>query len=59
MKNFGLSNSKWKFVDISAIDIAAPRSNCILSMNKMNNIFPDFILDNEENALKIAISKYI
>lgn len=39
MGSCGVRNTKWSFVDISQLDIKAPRSNCVLSSEKANNVY--------------------
>lgn len=56
MKLFGYENKNWKFVDLKDIDIKAPRSNCILSIDKLQKMFPDFYIETEENAINMALS---
>lgn len=57
MKMYGLENKNWKFVDITDIDIKAPRSNCVLSIEKLKNMFPDFYIETEESAIDKMLSK--
>ena len=56
MKAYNLENKNWKFVDIKDINIIAPRSNCVLSIDKLNMLFPDFELQSEESAIMQALS---
>lgn len=56
MKLFGYENKNWKFVDLEDIDIKAPRSNCVLSIDKLQKIFPDFYIQTEEAAINMALS---
>lgn len=55
MKSYKLENKNWKFVDIKDINITAPRSNCVLSIDKLKTLFPDFILQTEESAVNQAL----
>lgn len=56
MKKRNIVNENWKFVDIKDINITAPRSNCVLSIDKLKTLFPDFDLQTEESALIKALS---
>jgi len=56
MKRRNIENKNWKFVDIKDINIIAPRSNCVLSIEKLNTLFPDFDLQTEESAIIQALS---
>lgn len=51
-----LINPKWKFVDIEDLDIVAPRSNCVLSISKLQQMFPDFCISTESEAVEKALS---
>lgn len=55
MKVFGMENKNWEFVDIKDINIKAPRSNCVLSMEKFNKMFPDFYVETEEDAIDMIL----
>lgn len=57
MRSYGVKNNMWKFVDIADINITAPRSNCILSIDKLKTLFPDFILQTEASAIDHALAK--
>ena len=39
MKNAGVSNNNWNWVDIESLKLTAPRSNCILDNTKANAIY--------------------
>lgn len=39
MESYGMANKNWSFVDISQLDINAPRSNCVLSSEKANKVY--------------------
>lgn len=39
MKSYDVNNENWSFVDISKLDIKAPRSNCVLSGEKANKVY--------------------
>jgi dTDP-4-dehydrorhamnose reductase len=56
MKVFGTENKNWKIVEIEDIDIKAPRSNCVLSMDKFNRLFPDFHVESEKDAIDMALT---
>lgn len=56
MTKHGLVNSKWVYVDPKLLNMAAPRSNCVLSINKLKCLFPDFYLQTEQQALDIALT---
>lgn len=49
-------NKNWKFVDIKDINITAPRSNCVLSIDKLKNMFPDFHIETEADTIEIALA---
>ena len=49
-------NKNWKFVDIKDINITAPRSNCVLSIEKLRAMFPDFHIETEANAIEMALT---
>lgn len=58
VKENKIVNSDWypKFVGIDELNLAAPRSNCILSINKLQTLFPDFKISSEKEALNKALS---
>jgi dTDP-4-dehydrorhamnose reductase len=56
MKAYNLENKNWKFVDINGINITAPRSNCVLSIDKLKTLFPDFDIQTERSAIGQALS---
>jgi hypothetical protein len=58
LDNYDLINASEKvFVDsVEAINTKAGRSNCILSIDKLNKLFPEFYLQTEESALNEALS---
>lgn len=56
MKAFGLNNENWKFVGMSGIDIVAPRSNCVLSTEKLETMFPHFEMESEPVAIDRALA---
>lgn len=55
MKVFGFENKNWEFVDLKDINIKAPRSNCVLSIEKLKNMFPDFYIETEEDAIDMIL----
>lgn len=55
MKVFNLENKNWKFVDIKDINIIAPRSNCVLSIDKLRTMFPNFDIQTETSAMDMAL----
>lgn len=57
MTLFDTNNPNWKFVDMDDLKLAAPRSNCVLSMDKFKKLFPDFYVETEREALTIALNK--
>lgn len=57
MKSYNIENQNWKFVDIKDINITAPRSNCVLSIDKLSRLFPDFVLQTESSAIHQAFKK--
>ena len=56
IKAYNLENKNWKFVDIKGINITAPRSNCVLSIDKLKTLFPDFEIQTEGSAIGQALS---
>ena len=55
MKAYNLENRNWMFVDIEGINITAPRSNCVLSIDKLKTLFPDFEIQTERSAIHKAL----
>jgi dTDP-4-dehydrorhamnose reductase len=55
MTTYGLENPKWAYVDPKLLNMAAPRSNCVLSINKLKCLFPDFNIQTEKQALDKAL----
>jgi len=53
---YNFTNKNWKFVDVKTLNLAAPRSNCVLSMDKFKNMFPDFYIQTEREALAKALA---
>jgi len=51
---YGISNPKHTYVEIKDLDIVAPRSNCVLSIDKLNTMFSDFYLQTEEDIIERA-----
>lgn len=58
LKSFDIINPNWKFVDIDELKLAAPRSNCVLSINKLKKLFPDFKILTEQQAIEQALSSF-
>lgn len=56
MKAYNLENKNWKFVDIKDINIIAPRSNCVLSIDKLKTMFPNFYIQTEKSAINQALT---
>ena len=56
MKSYRLENKNWKIVNIKDINIIAPRSNCVLSIEKLETMFPDFHIEREATAIEMALS---
>lgn len=56
MKSYNIENKNWEFVDIKDINITAPRSNCVLSIDKLKTLFPDFSLQTESSAIHKALT---
>jgi dTDP-4-dehydrorhamnose reductase len=54
MREAGLENDNWSWVDIEELDLAAGRSNCILDTTKLKEEY-GFILSTETQALKKAL----
>jgi dTDP-4-dehydrorhamnose reductase len=55
MTDAGLENKNWRYVDIADLAIKAPRSNCVLSIKKLQDMFPDFEMQTETAAMRLAI----
>ena len=56
MSSSGLSNPNWSYVDLKLLNMAAPRSNCVLSIDKLKYLFPDFNIHTEKQALDKAFA---
>lgn len=56
MTIYGLDNPKWAYVDPKLLNMAAPRSNCVLSVSKLKCLFPDFNIQTEKQALDKALT---
>ena len=59
MKAHNIDNKDWNFVSISDIDIKAPRSNCVLSIEKLRTMFPDFHIEPEDVAIEMALNNIL
>lgn len=57
MKSYNLINKDWEFVPIESINIKAPRSNCVLSIDKLKTLFPNFHIHTEREAIEAALSQ--
>ena len=55
MKEAGLENENWSWVDIEELDLAAGRSNCVLDTTKLKEEY-GYVLSNEREALKKALA---
>ena len=53
-----LHNPLWQFTDIQNLQLAAPRSNCVLSTNKLSTMFPQFKMQTERDAILDAIQDW-
>lgn len=53
-----LINPNWKFVNVEDLNLAAPRSNCVLSIDKLKKLFPAFLVNTEQQALQLALSSH-
>jgi dTDP-4-dehydrorhamnose reductase len=53
-----LNNPNWSYTDISNLKLAAPRSNCVLSTDKLSLLFPEFKLQDEKDAINDAIKNW-
>ena len=56
MTSYGMDNPKWAYVDPKLLKMAAPRSNCVLSIDKLKSLFPDFDIQTEKQALDYALA---
>lgn len=55
LRDYNFVNPNWKFVPIKDLNIIAPRSNCVLSIDKLKSIAPDFEMNSEETIVKRAL----
>jgi dTDP-4-dehydrorhamnose reductase len=55
MEEYGFVNPNHTYVD--AINTVAPRSNCVLSIDKLTNTFPDFVMRSEVEVLHTALQR--
>jgi dTDP-4-dehydrorhamnose reductase len=53
-----LNNPNWTYTDINNLKLAAPRSNCVLSTDKLSLLFPEFKLQDEKDAIIDAIKNW-
>ena len=58
LTQYGLNNPNWTITDISKLNLAAPRSNCVLSTTKLTEMFPNFKIQSEKAAIINAISTW-
>jgi len=49
---YGIYNPNHKYVEIDDLNIIAPRSNCVLSIDKLTTMFSDFDLQSEEDVIE-------
>jgi dTDP-4-dehydrorhamnose reductase len=56
LKDKNKVNPNWKFVDVKDLNLKAPRSNCVLSIDKLQTLFPDFSILTEKEAIEKALS---
>lgn len=56
LKSNKLENPCWDFVSIDSLKLKAPRSNCVLSIDKLQTLFPDFKILSEKEAIAKALS---
>lgn len=56
MTVYGIENPKWAYVDPKSLKMAAPRSNCVLSINKLKALFTDFDIQTEKQAIDGALT---
>ena len=59
MESHNLDNKKWNFVNLEDIDIKAPRSNCVLSIEKLKTMFTDFHIETEDVAIEMALNNIL
>ena len=52
LNSYGISNPNHKYVEIDDLNIIAPRSNCVLSIDKLTTMFSDFVLQSEEDVIE-------
>ena len=58
LTDHNLDNKNWIYTDINNLKLTAPRSNCVLSINKLNLLFPEFKLRNEKDAIIDAVNNW-
>jgi len=58
LTSYDLVNSNWNFVNVEDLKLAAPRSNCVLSIDKLKKLFPSFKINTEQQALQLALSSH-
>jgi dTDP-4-dehydrorhamnose reductase len=51
---YGISNPNHKYVEIDDLNIIAPRSNCVLNIDKLTSLFDDFYIQTEEDVIERA-----
>jgi dTDP-4-dehydrorhamnose reductase len=51
---YGIKNPNHKYVEIDDLNIIAPRSNCVLNIDKLTNMFSDFYLQSEDDVIERA-----
>lgn len=56
MTKHGFKNPNWKFVDVSSLNILAPRSNCVLNGEKANKIYQ---MRDEIDILEETLSEWL
>lgn len=56
MSVYEIENPKWAYVDPKLLKMVAPRSNCVLSIDKLKSLFPDFVIQTEKQALNNALA---
>ena len=54
MKEYGLENENWSWVDLKDLNLAAGRSNCILDTTKLTEEY-GFTMLTETEALRKAL----
>jgi len=59
MKQYNIVNPNWKFVDIGSLNLAAPRSNCVLDTSLLQSIVKENFTEQERENFLLPESELI